>query len=126
MESLPRRRQCWKVVGRPVNSNDREGRTKEESPPRRTPRTKPTGYINGEIGVGRTNQPYDESRGMADDTSIARTFNTEISSTRGAREPGARSQEPGVRSPEPGARRPKHGARSPELAVHIGRLVVTW
>ena len=79
--------------------------------------TEPTGYISGEIGVGRTNQPYDESRGMADDTSIARTFNTEISSTRGARELGARSPEPGARSPAPEARSPEPAARSPGVGL---------
>jgi hypothetical protein len=58
---------------------------------------------------------------MADDTNIARKLNTEISATRDAGQPRARSPEPGARSPEPSARsretgdwRLEPGARSPE------------
>jgi hypothetical protein len=76
-------------------------------------RTEPTGYISGEIGVGRTTQPYDESRCMADDANIARAVDTEISSTWGVGEPRTRCPGPGARRPAPVARRPEPGVRCP-------------
>jgi hypothetical protein len=60
-----------------------ETKFKEWKRSARRRKSESTGYISEGIGVGRTTQSYGEPRCMADDASIARAVNTEISSTWG-------------------------------------------